>query len=185
MTQSYSGALWHVCMVETGAEVDTAEDIHDTLGHQVFVPAERVWTIRRGRRVQACKPLFPGYIFPRVDPYREDWSRLRGIDGVIDVLGAPREHDGIPSHVPDAAIDALRKAQDAGVFDRTKVAPDGYAIGETVRISEGPFAGHNAAIQAFVAKMRSATARKRARLLVQFLGRMCQTEVDVTALEKL
>lgn len=182
---SFSGPLWHVAMVETSAEVDTAEDIHDTLGFPVFVPAERVWTVRRCRRVQACKPLFPGYIFPCVDPYRQDWTRLRDIDGVIDVLGAPRDREGIPSYVPASVVEDLRKLQDSGAFDRTTARPDGYEIGETVRISEGPFAGLNADIAAFVAKMRSATASKRAKLLVQFMGRMCSTEMDVTALEKL
>lgn len=182
---SFNGPLWHVAYVETSSEIDTAEAIHDELGFTVFVPAERVWTMKRGRRVQACKPLFEGYIFPCVDPYREDWSALRHIDGVIDVLGAPADREGIPSYVPTAWVDAMRKAQDMGVFDRTTPLPDGFKVGETVRISDGPFAGWNAEIQGFVAKMRSATARKRVKLMLAFMGRMCATEVDVTAVEKL
>lgn len=184
MNVSFSGPLWHVAYVETSSEIDTAKDIHDTLGFPVFVPAERVWTVRRGRRVQACKPLFEGYVFPRVDPYREDWSRLRKIDGVIDVLGAPADREGIPSYIPTIWVDAMRKAQDMGIFDRTTHMPDGFKVGDTVRISDGPFTGWNAEIQSFIAKMRSATARKRAKLLVAFMGRMCSTELDVTALEK-
>lgn len=182
---SYSGPLWHVAMVESGADFDVAEDIHDTLGFSVFVPAERVWTVRRGRRVQDARPMFQGYVFPRVDPYREDWQRILDVDGVIDVLGRPRDGEGRPSHVPTIWVEAMRHAQDTGAFDRTKIEPDGYEIGEQVRISDGPFAGLNAEIQAFVAKMRSATASKRAKLLVQFLGRMTSMEMDVTALEKL
>lgn len=181
---SFNGPLWHVAYVETSSEIDTAKDIHDTLGFPVFVPAERVWTVKRGCRVQACKPLFEGYIFPRVDPYREDWSALKHIDGVIAVLGAPTDHEGIPPYVPTAWVDAMRKAQDMGIFDRTSAKPDMFDVGETVRISDGPFAGWNAEIQGFIAKMRSATARKRAKLLVQFMGRMCSTEVDVVQLEK-
>lgn len=182
---SFNGPLWHCCYVETSSEIEVAEDIHDTLGFPVFVPAEKVWGVHRGRRVPKVKPLFEGYVFPRVDPYREDWSALKHIDGVIAVLGAPTDRDGVPSYVPTAAIEALRKAQDMGVFDRTTPLPDGFVVGETVRISDGPFAGWNAEIAGFVAKMRSATARKRAKLLVQFMGRMCATEVDVVALEKL
>lgn len=182
---SFNGPLAHVCYVETSSEIEVAEDIHDECGFPVFVPAERVWTVRRGRRVQACRPLFSGYVFPIVDPYRQDWSRLKHVDGVIAVLGEPATEDGVPSYVPSAWVDAMRKAQDMGVFDRTTPLPDGFVIGEEVRISDGPFAGWNAEIAGFVAKMRSATAKKRAKLLVQFMGRMCSTEVDVTALEKL
>lgn len=182
---SFNGPLWHVAMVETRGEIDVAEDIFDTLGFPVFVPAEKVWTVYRGRRVEACKPMFSGYIFPRVDPYREDWGRLLDIDGVIDVLGRPTGIAGHPSYVPTVWVEAMRKAQDMGAFDRTKVAPNGFKINELVRVGEGPFAGFNAIITEFIAKMRSATARKRAKLLVQFMGRMSSIEMDVTALEKL
>lgn len=185
MNQCFNGPLWHVAYVETSSEIDVAEDINETLGFPVFVPAEKVWTVYRGRRVMACKPLFEGYIFPRVHPYMQDWSRLRDIDGVIDVLGAPRDREGIPSYVPAPMIDALRKAQDMGVFDRTTAIPDGFKVGDSVVIGEGPFAGFTAEIRGFMAKMKSATARKRAKLLVQFMGRMCAAELDVTALEKL
>lgn len=182
---SYAGPLWHVAYVETSTEIDTAEAIHDELGFPVFVPAERVWTVKRGRRVQVAKPLFEGYIFPCVDPYRQDWARLKHVDGVIDVLGAPRDREGIPSYIPSAIINALRRAQDAGIFDRTTPKPERFDVGETVRIDDGPFKGFNGLITEFIAKMRSATARKRAKLLVQFMGRMSAIEMDVTALEKL
>ena len=182
---SYSGPLWHVAMVETRGEIDVAKDIYDTLRYPVFVPAERVWTVSRGRRVIACKPMFSGYIFPRVDPYREDWQRILDIDGVIDVLGKPVSNHGRPSYVPTVWVDAMRRAQDMGAFDRTKIAPDGFKINDMVRVSEGPFAGFNAVITEFIAKMRSATASKRAKLLVAFMGRMTAIEMDVTALEKI
>src|SRR5690349_21208616 len=172
LNTSFSGPLWHVAYVETSSEIDTARDIHDTLGFPVFVPAEKVWTVRRGRRVQACKPLFEGYIFPRVDPYREDWSALKHVDGVIAVLGAPADREGIPSYVPTAWIDAMRKAQDMGIFDRTSALPEGFKVGDSVSIGEGPFAGFTAEIQGFIAKMRSARSRKLAKLLVLFLGSM-------------
>lgn len=182
---SYQGPLWHVAMVETGGEIDAASDIHSELGFPVFVPAERVWTMRRGRRVQACKPLFEGYIFPQVHPYRQDWQRLLDVDGVIDVLGRPADDRRRPSYIPNVLIDALRRAQDAGVFNRTTAKPERFDLGETVRIDDGVFKGHNGVITEFVAKMRSATAKKRAKLLVQFMQRMVSTEVDVVALEKL
>jgi transcription antitermination factor NusG len=172
---SYSGHLWHVAYVETRCEIDVAEDIHDELGFPVFVPAERIWTVRRGRRVQACSPLFSGYVFPRVDPYREDWQQILGIDGVIDVLG----------RVPTAWVYAMQKAQDMGVFDRTVANASKFKVGERVRVSDGLFAGFNAIIEEFIAKLRSATASKRAKVLVQFMGRMSAIEMDVTALEKL
>jgi transcription antitermination factor NusG len=182
--RSYSGPLWHVAAVETSHEISIAEAIHEELGFAVFVPAERVWTVRRGKRVPTVRPLFAGYIFPRVHPYRDDWQSLLNVDGVINVLGRPTD-EGRPSFVPSAWIEAMQKAQELGAFDRTKIEPDGFDLHEVVRISEGPFSGFNAEIVGFIAKLRSATARKRAKLLVQLMGRMSSVEMDVTALEKL
>lgn len=186
MNASYSGPLWHVVQVEPWAELRVAKDIRDELGFPTYVPCERVWRVKRGRKIDAARPLFSGYDFVQVHPYRQEWQALLGIEGIVDVLGRPAiDTHGMPSHVPAAWVEMIRKMEDCGVFDRTKAEPDKFKLGETVRISDGIFAGFNAEIQGFVAKMRSATAKKRAKLLVQFMGRMCAAELDVTALEKL
>ena len=186
MEMSYAGPLWHVAMVEAGKDIKIAEEIHDELGFPVFVPAERVWTMRRGLRIKAAKPMFSGYVFPRVDARTEDWGRLRHVRGVLAILGAPVTGCGLPGHVPAAWVEAMRHAQEVGSFDRTKVEPDGFSVGDLVTITEGPFAKLQAEIRDFIVKVspRGVKASKRAKLLMQFLGRVSSIEVDVTALEK-
>ena len=110
----------------------------------------------------------------------DDWRAVLDVDGVEDVL---RNND-VPSRVPVAWIDRLRKLEEFGTFDRRKNGPTPFEIGEMVRLSEGPFSGLNARIEGFVAKLKSSTASKRVRVLLDFLGQQTRMEVDVVVLEK-
>ena len=171
----YSGPLWHVAYTEPRAEKDVCAALAHDIGYGVFMPMERA-------RSYPSRPLMPRYVFVEVDPYRQDWQPIRHVDGVVDVL---MSGDDVPGYVPTAWIDAISKAEACGMFDRTTVLPNHFALNELVRVSDGPFAGLNATIIEFIAKMRSATASKRAKVLVQFMGRMAQAELPVTSLEKL
>lgn len=174
-----SGTAWHVVYTAPQAEGTAREGIQ-ALGFQAYMPVERTTKIRRRKRVEVVRPLFSRYLFVGVEPL-DDWRHVLGVDGVEDVL---RNNDA-PSRVPAAWIEALRKIEEFGTFDRRKNAPTPFRIGEMVRVSDGPFAGFNAAIEAFVAKLQSTTKSQRAKVLVDFLGRHVAMELDIVALEKL
>lgn len=178
----WSDPLWHVAYTAPRAEFSAGMDIANELGFGVFQPLEQNWEVRRGLRVKVAKPLFPRYVFVLVDHCRQDWQKILEVDDVVDVL---MSGDGVPGHVPAASIEALQKAEAVGIFDRTTRFPNDFDIGETVRISDGQFSGHNGIIAEFTARMRSATACKRAKLLVEFMGRMITLDAPVTSLEKL
>lgn len=161
---------WRVAYTAPRAESRVREDITDTLGYQVYAPVELRVVVQRGRKVDVAKPLFPRYIF------------VRGHTGLGNIKGVSEILDG---GVSDAWIDAMRKAEACGVFNRTTANASSFRVGERVRVSDGAFRGFDAVIQEFIAKLRSATARKRAKVLVSFMGRMTATEIDVTDLEKL
>jgi transcriptional antiterminator NusG len=182
-----TGPNWHVAYVEPRLDRQACSDIADDLGFEVYVPTERLWHNVRGCRIIVQRPLFPRYIFVGVDPWTQGWQELLDVRGVIDVLGRPAldEPDRLPSQIPLKWIEAMRKAERCGVFDRTKVEPDIFKIGETVKISEGPLMGYIGLIQQFIAQRRRARSpRKQARILVQFMSRMTNVELDLTQLEK-
>lgn len=184
MTQSYSGPLWHVVYVEPRYEADVREDM-TKLGFETYAPMENRWGAVRGRKVIIHRPLFPRYVFAAVDHYRQDWGDLVHVDGVIDVLGRPDNDFAPPSYVPASWIFAMQKAEQAGVFDRTVNNASKFKVGERVRVEDGPFSGFDAVIQEFIAKLKSATASKRAKVLVAFMGRMSAIEIDVASLGKM
>lgn len=180
-TSDRSGPGWFVAMVEPRAEAKVGKGIRDELGLETYCPVERLKDRKRGRKViQVIRPLIPGYVFVAFNPLRDEWQAIEHVDGVVDLLC----NDDIPSRIPTAWVEATQRAEAYGVFDRTKTAPNGFKIGDKVKVGEGPFAGHMALIEEFLAKLKSATASKRAKVLVSFMGRMTAIELPVEALER-
>ena len=97
-----------------------------------FLPlysSARRW--KNGCRVTIAQPLFPSYVFVRVE--RQDSIKVLQIPGVLSIVGAGRE----PSALPCAEIESLR----AGLPQR-QFEPHPYlAAGEKVRIIAGSFEG--------------------------------------------
>jgi transcription antitermination factor NusG len=174
-----SGPAWHVVYTEQRAECEVVRGLSE-VGYDVYLPMERVVVVRRGHKVDMSRPLLPRYAFVAFDPLRDEWGPILNVDGVTDLLS----NNGVPSRLPAAWIEAIWRSESCGIFDRTKHDPNGFAIGDHIRITEGPFAGHTAVIQAFIAKLRSSTGGKRAKLLMSFLGQQVSMSLDVTKIEK-
>lgn len=181
MAQSFSGPLWHVAVTAPRFELKARDNVIEGLGFDAYLPIERVRAKLPGHD-PVERPLMPRYLFVAVDHHRQDWRLLHDIKGVADIL---MTSDDVPGYVSAAAVAAMRKAEEVGCFDHTTRLSSAFSIGETVRVSDGVFSGFNAVIEEFVAKMRSASASKRAKVLVDFMGRLTSTEIDLAALEKL
>ena len=174
------GPAWLVCSTEPKAERPALDSIR-RLGFQSWTPIEHVKAKRRGKLVDVARPYFPRYVFAGIDPHRDDWRLLEDVDEVEYVL----TNNGRPSCVPSAWIDTLRHAEQVGAFDRTKATPNGFELGDMVRSGEGQFSGLTGMIVEFMAKLRSTTASKRARVLFEFMGRAVKVDLPVEHLEKL
>ena len=140
--------------------------------HEALMPATTfVKHHRGGESRKAFSPLFTGYTFARIEPSKV--AEILAIEGVRDVL---RASNGKPVCVPDEAIEALRQAMRARLFDRTRTG-SGLEVGAEVRVTEGPFAR-------LVGKIASVSKRHRPLVLLKFLGRLTETEVPVDRLEE-
>ncbi len=86
---------------------------------------------KNGCQVAVEQPLFPGYVFVHVP--RRRWVDVLQVPGVISLVSSGRQ----PSPLPSQEIESLR----AGL-PRRQYEPHPYlAVGDKVRIIEGPFAG--------------------------------------------
>jgi len=159
------GRAWFVACVLTGREAKVSAEIK-SLGFSTYIPTER--KKRCGKVLIA--PLFPGYVFIKFDRERDDWGAIDHIDGVLGVL----KNLDLPRRVADRDIARLQCAEAAGVFDYTRPAVN-LSEGESVSILEGPFVG-------LIAKVRSASSKNRARILLEHLGTV---EIDPCFLRKL
>ncbi|MEL6829015.1 MAG: transcription termination/antitermination NusG family protein [Pseudomonadota bacterium] len=114
-------------------------------------------TVRSGRRsIEKLKPLFPGYIFVRIQPQ----TRWRSIDGTIGVLRLVKA-GGMPATLPIGFVDKLRANIDefGGVqFD------DSIGEGDQVRVVSGAFDN-------WFGTVLHMPDRDRVTLLLQMIGR--------------
>lgn len=140
------------------------------LGFETYIPVERRNIPRNHRKYLRIMPLLgANYLFVRFDRERDEWGAILADPGIHDILG----HMQIPQRIPDLMIERIRREEEAGVFDFTKPF-SAFAQGDSVEIKEGPFAG-------LMAKVRSASPKKRVRLLLAGLGSM---EIDPAFLAK-
>jgi transcriptional antiterminator RfaH len=175
-----SGAGWHVVYTEPRAEKEVAYGLWQA-GFDAYLPLERDTKIERGRRIDITRPLLPRYLFVSFETGLYNWGPILSVDGVVDIL----RNNGLPSRVPCAWVEAIWRSESCGIFDRTKGNPNGFEIGDEIRVTEGPFQGHHAIIQAFASKMKSATAKKRVKVLMDLMRRVVEMELDVTEIEKI
>ena len=108
---------WHAIYSTPNGEGRACLGI-EAAGYKAFYPVERL-RYRLHRQTEATgifiKSLFPRYLFAQFDAGRDHGAILE-IDGVHEVL---RQGNSI-LRVPEMAIEAMRHAQEVGMFDRSR-----------------------------------------------------------------
>jgi transcription antitermination factor NusG len=131
-------------------------------GFEEFLPiyhGRRRWS-DRFKSVEL--PLFPGYVFCRINP--EFRLPLLTIPGVLSFVGVGR----VPAPIADAEIAAIQQAVGAGLL----AEPYPYLeVGQRVRLAEGPLAG----LEGFLVEVRK---QQRIAVSVSLLKRSVAVEID-------
>lgn len=122
---------WFALQTRAGRERTCLRAL-EAKGYEVFLPLSKQRRRRPDRIQETCDPIFPGYLFCRFDPNR----RLPVVQTptVIDVLRVGRQ----PSAIPDFEVEALMRAQDAGL---RRTARSYFYSGQPVEIVSGPLRG--------------------------------------------
>lgn len=114
------------------------------------------------RRVQ---PLFPGYLFLRINCRSDEHLRSRSAPGVSYILSV----DGVPIPVPDGLIEEIRRRVDR----ENRLGPAArFAPGDRVVVTSGPFRDVEAIFD------RALTPQGRCLVLMAILGRLTRVELD-------
>lgn len=127
----FDGLEWYAVQVRQRMETLTAQLLNQK-GYRPFVPTcvqQRRWS---DRVKSVDQPLFPGYLFCRLDPR----VRLQVLTtpGVISIVGSGKQ----PMPIPDAELDAVRQI----VRSSAAAEPWPYLqYGDKVTISDGPLRG--------------------------------------------
>lgn len=134
---------------------------------EVFCPRLRFQKATRTGRRWYVEALFPSYLFGKFD-YLTQHRAVHYCPGVSSIV----HFGGKVIPVPSQAIQDLLVAVPEGAGETITIQPE-VSLGQEVQVVEGAFAGLHAVVT------RVMPARQRVAVLLEFLGRMSETEVPI------
>jgi transcription antitermination factor NusG len=152
---------WFALRVKSRSEKVVAT-IARNKGFEEFLPlyqSRRRWS-DRFKSVEL--PLFPGYVFCRLNP--EFRLPLLTIPGVLGFIGIGR----VPAPIEDAEITAIQTAIGAGLLAEPYPFLE---VGQRVRVAEGPLTG----LEGLLVEVRK---QQRIAVSVSLLKRSVAVEID-------
>jgi transcriptional antiterminator RfaH len=126
--QPFAQAAWYVVQTKPRQEYRALENLINQ-GYECELPEFQRERLRQGVRVLCNEPLFPRYLFIRLDIVSMNWGPIRSTYGVIGLV----RFGGIPASVPDDLVEAMMK--------RSAPQQNLFSAGDRVSITTGPFAG--------------------------------------------
>jgi len=119
-------------------EKDIAENVED-----ILIPTENVVDIKNGKKLVKKKVFFPGYILLKMEMNNETKFFIESINGVMSFVG-PK---GSPQSLNDAEIRRIIGSfdQDDDSVDTIEEIP--FKVGDSVKVTDGPFKDFNGLIQ--------------------------------------
>ena len=177
---------WYIVHAYSNFENKVAESIRDQakargLSHLfeqevgqggVLVPMEKVVEVRRGRKTEAEKKFFPGYVLVKMQLTDEAFHLIKNTPKVTGFLGA--ENKPMPISEKEA-MHILHQVQEGVERPKSSVS---FEIGENVRVADGPFASFSGVVEEID------EGRSRVKVAVSIFGRATPVELEFGQVEK-
>lgn len=178
---------WFVLHVLSGQEGNVQKNMLNRLKYEemseyvfdVVVPTERVSEVKRGKKREIERRLYPGYVFINMALYDEDhklndraWYFVKETPGVLGFAEGDRPTPMRPAEV-EGMLSQMREGED-------KVTPKvSYSIGDKVRVGDGPFQSQEGVIE------EVDPDRGKIRVLVNIFGRTAPVELEYWQVERI
>jgi transcriptional antiterminator RfaH len=160
---------WYVVYTQAHSEAQAAFHLLRQ-GFDTYLPRQRKLCRHARKTQEKLTPLFPRYLFVKVDTAAQRWRAINSTLGVMHLVC----NGDAPVPVPDAALSLLKAREGAdGVID---ALPQPFRAGERVRVRDGIFAALSGLVEA-------CTDRDRITILLDLLGRKARVTLTEAALE--
>ena len=185
LTQTSPDVHWYIIHTYSGQEDRVKKnlamriasmDVKDQI-FQVVVPTEEQIEIREGKRVPREVKLYAGYILVQMKMTDASWYVVRNTPGVTGFISTEddREKRLKPIPLEEEEVQKILRQMES----KTPRVNVGFSKGQSVRITEGPFAD-------FIGTVSDIhTDKGKVQVLVSFFGRETPVELDFLQVEKL
>lgn len=165
--QRRNATNWYAVNTNPRCE-DLVQRILSSESLEVFLPK-----IPKRSNKKASEPLFPGYLFAKLDIDSHDWLRVRYIQGVKKILSFGSN----PVPISEEIIASIKHKIANGAFKEEGLS---FNAGDKVRFTKGPFEGLEGIFTGEV------SGRERVRVLLEAIcGGSFKIMANVDALSKI
>src|SRR5690606_10243420 len=173
---------WYIVHAYSNFEKKVAEQLRDQARQQgledafseILVPTEDVVEIRRGKKVNAERKFFPGYVLVKMEMTDEAYHLVKNTPKVTGFLGAAGGTKPLPGS--GRGVRTVGGQGEAGVERRKP--PIRLDIGEHVRVTDGPFASFGGQVESVD------EGNARLRVAVSICGRPPPVDLEYNQVEK-
>jgi transcriptional antiterminator NusG len=138
---------------------------------QVLVPTESVMEVVKGQRRTTTRKFFPGYMFVEMVLDDRTFHLVKNTPKITGFLGGTK-----PTPVPKSQIAGVQDNMTTGkAKPKAKVT---FEVGDTVRVTDGPFANYSAKVEDVKAD------KQKIKVALTMLGRTTSVELDISHVEK-
>src|SRR5690625_3391003 len=175
---------WYVLRVISGKEKKVKEYLDseikfagwDNAIKQVFVPMEKVYKVNKGKKVVRERNYYPGYIM--LEAYEgmlsgEMIAFINGTTNIIHFLGKEN-----PIALRESEVNKMPGKADE-MADQGAMISDPFIVGESVKITDGPFNDFNGIID------EVNDEKKKLKVTVKIFGRATPVELNYMQVERL
>ena len=175
-----SAQRWYIVHAHSGFEKKVAQTIKEQAAQyglteqfgEVVVPTEEVVEMRRGKKVNAERKFFPGYVLVKMQLNDETWHLVKNVPKVTGFLGG----GGRPQPISDTEAERIFSQVKEGIeHPRSAVT---YEVGEAVKIVDGPFASFTGVVEGIEDE------KSKLKVSVTIFGRPTPMELDFAQVEK-
>ena len=162
-------------------EIDRA-GLRDQVG-QVLVPVKKEIVTKNGKRKAVDKLLYPGYVLIQAELSAMLENIIRNnVPGMSGFLTEKRatsatQFERIPVPIREEEAQRILGNQDENIDSAAETIVD-YEVGESVRITDGPFSGFNGTVDEILQD------RSKMKVVVVIFGRKTQLELSFTQVTK-
>ncbi len=140
---------------------------------QVLIPTEKVYQVRKGKKISKERNYFPGYILIEAELVGEIPHIIKNIPNVLNFLGTKGEPDPIR---PSEVNRILGKVDELAEKGEEINVP--FIVGESVTVTDGPFNSFSGIIEEINEE------KKKLKVMVKIFGRKTPLELGFMQIEK-
>lgn len=172
---------WYVVRAISGKEKKVKEYLDGEINRlkledyitQVLIPTEKVYQVRKGKKISKDRNYFPGYVLIEAALVGEIPHIIRNIPNVLGFLGTRGEADPLR---PSEVNRILGKVDELAEQGEEMNIP--FIIGETVKVVDGPFNSFSGIIEEINEE------KKKLKVMVKIFGRKTPLELSFMQVEK-